>query len=127
MLEAYVRFGLAHPNAYRLVFCDTPLASVAKREITSEIGSKCFERFSGVVREIAAEGRLRTGDPTTVAQTLWVACHGMTAMMITRPGTDWAEPEEFLRVVRSLGTSMGPRSGEDRDEASGPKYSRELT
>jgi AcrR family transcriptional regulator len=99
MLEAYVRFGLSHPNAYRLVFCDTPLASVAKREITSEIGDKCFERFSGVVREIAAEGRLRTGDPRTVAHTLWVACHGMVAMVITRPSFDWAAPEEFTRVM----------------------------
>ena len=99
MLEAYVRFGLSHPNAYRLVFCDTPLATVEKRDITGEIGTQCFDRFSGVVREIAAEGRLRTGEPTTVAQTLWVACHGMAAMMITRPSFDWAEPEEFMRVM----------------------------
>ncbi|HWA61131.1 MAG TPA: TetR/AcrR family transcriptional regulator [Caulobacteraceae bacterium] len=106
MLEAYVRFGLAHPNTYRLVFCTTPSPnsllkpnSIQKQEATNEIGAQCFERFSGVVREIAAEGRLRTGDPKTVAQTLWVACHGMAAMMITKPSFDWAEPEEFMRVM----------------------------
>ena len=100
MLEAYVRFGLSQPNAYRLVFCSSPLAdSVQKQATTNEIGSNCFDRFSGVVREIAAEGRLRTGDPRTVAQVLWVGCHGMTAMMITKPNFDWAAPEEFMRVM----------------------------
>jgi hypothetical protein len=99
MLEAYVRFGLTHPNAYRLVFCDSPLASVEKREITGELGAQCFERFSGVVREIAAQGRLRTGDPKSVAQILWVGCHGVAAMMITRPTNDWAEPEEMTRLM----------------------------
>jgi len=99
MLEAYVRFGLSHPNTYRLVFCDGSLASVQKREVTDEVSAQCFERFSGVVREIAADGRLRTGEPRTVAQTLWVACHGMAAMLITRPGMEWADPEEFTRVM----------------------------
>jgi AcrR family transcriptional regulator len=99
MLEAYVQFGLHHPNAYRLVFCDSPLASVEKRAITGDLGAQCFERFSSVVREISAEGRLRTGDPKTVAQILWVGCHGVAAMMITRPTFDWAEPEEMMRVM----------------------------
>ena len=59
MLEAYVRFALENPNAYRLVFCSSPgSASVQKQAATMESGASCFERFMGVVREIAAEGRL---------------------------------------------------------------------
>jgi AcrR family transcriptional regulator len=100
MLEAYVRFALEHPNAYRLVFCSSPLADSAhKQNATTEIGANCFERFSGVVREIAAEGRLRTGDSRTAALTLWAACHGMVALTITKPRFDWAPPEEFMRVM----------------------------
>ncbi len=100
MLEAYVRFALEHPNAYRLVFCSSPLVdSEHKQDATNEIGANCFERFSGVVREIAAEGRLRTGDTRTAALTLWAACHGMVTLTITKPSFDWTEPEEFMRVM----------------------------
>jgi len=91
ILEAYVSFALRNPNAYRLVFCMPPPASSSHRESeTKRIGEECFDRFSGVVREIAAEGRLRTGDTVTAAQALWAACHGMVSLMITRPGPDWS-------------------------------------
>jgi AcrR family transcriptional regulator len=100
MLEAYVRFGLSNPNAYRLIFCATPISTSTHRESeTKRIGEECFARFRGVVAEIAAEGRLRTGDPKTVAQTLWAACHGMVALMITRPSLDWAPSETFMGVM----------------------------
>ncbi len=100
MLEAYVRFALAHPNAYRLVFCASPLAdSVKKQHATMELGRECLERFSGAIGQIAAEGRLRTGDPRTAHQALWAACHGMAALMITKPDVDWAPPEELLAVM----------------------------
>jgi len=100
MLEAYVRIALSNPNAYRLVFCSSPLAaSERKIEATNEMGAQCFERFSGVVGEAAAEGRLRVGDTRTAAQVLWAGCHGMIALMITRPDFDWAPPEELTRVM----------------------------
>ncbi len=100
MLEAYIHFGLSHPNAYRLAFCSSPLAnSLQKQTVTNQMGANCFERFAGVVREIAAEGRLRCGDARTAAQTLWAACHGLTAMMITKPSFDWAEPDDIVKVM----------------------------
>lgn len=100
MLEAYIHFGLSHPNAYRLVFCSSPLAnSLQKQEVTNSLGANCFERFVGVMREIAAEGRLRSGDARTAAQTLWAACHGLTALMITKPSFDWATPADLTKVM----------------------------
>ena len=100
MLEAYVRFALENPNAYRLVFCSSPAsASVQKQAATMEIGANCFERFVGVVREIAAEGRLRQGDARSAAQSLWAACHGLVALMITKPDFDWAPADELMRVT----------------------------
>jgi len=100
MLEAYVRFALDNPNAYRLVFCSSPVAaSLRKQETTNEIGAACFDRFVGVVREIAAEGRLRQGDARTAAQALWSACHGLVALMITKPDFDWAPADVLMRVL----------------------------
>jgi AcrR family transcriptional regulator len=104
MLEAYTRMGLEHPNAYRLVFCSTPRAASADaagsiQSATAEIGSDCYDRYVGVVREIAASGRLRVADPDTAAQALWAACHGLVALMITRPTVNWAPAETLTSVM----------------------------
>jgi AcrR family transcriptional regulator len=100
MLEAYVRFALENPNAYSLVFCSSPVAASMRKQVaTLEIGSNCFDRFVGVVREIAAEGRLRQGDARTAAQALWAACHGMVALIITKPDFDWSPPDELMHVM----------------------------
>jgi len=100
MLEAYVRMGLEHPNAYRLVFC-APVREAPrdKESATAEIGSQCYARYSGVVREIAASGRLRAGDADSASQALWAACHGLVALMITRPGFEWAPAETLASVM----------------------------
>ena len=103
MLEAYVRFGFEHPNAYRLVFCSpaAPLTGIQseKHAAAAQIGSDCYDRFSGVVREIAAEGRLRAGDDRTAAQTLWAACHGLVTLVITKQDFNWAAPEVLTGVM----------------------------
>jgi AcrR family transcriptional regulator len=98
LLTAYVEFALDNPNAYRLVFC-TSATTDKKQQVTHDLGSQCRERFLGLVREIAAEGRLRIGDPDTVHQALWSACHGLVSVMITKPDLDWAPPAEITRVM----------------------------
>jgi AcrR family transcriptional regulator len=100
MLTAYVDFALGNPNAYRLVFCASPLAgSHQKNEVTQRLGAQCSDRFSGVIREIAAQGRLKTGDPKSVHQALWSACHGLVSLMLTKPSFDWAPAREITRVL----------------------------
>ncbi|MFO1015679.1 MAG: TetR/AcrR family transcriptional regulator [Caulobacteraceae bacterium] len=100
MLEAYVRFGFEHPNAYKLAFCSAPNAAFTERMAgANDIAEKTYARYVGVVREIAADGQLRSGDPDTAAQALWAACHGMVALVTTKNNVDWSPTEELLRVL----------------------------
>ena len=100
MLDAYMHWGLAHPNAYHLVYCAPSQSSADPRpERTSELSRLCYEAFSGVVREIAASGRLRTGSGDSAAQALWVACHGVVALLISRPNFEWCGREELMQVT----------------------------
>jgi hypothetical protein len=100
MLEAYVRMGLEHPNAYRLVFCSTHREAEGPiRAATSEIGARCYATYSGVVSEIAGEGRLRMGDADSAAQTLWAGCHGLVTLMITNPKFEWAPPKQLTSLM----------------------------
>jgi len=98
MLDAYMRWGLEHPNAYQLVYCARNPA-VPQRETTAELSRQCYAAFAGVVREVAADGRLRIGDGNSAAQALWMACHGVVALIITRPTFEWASTEELMRIT----------------------------
>ncbi|WP_374468290.1 TetR/AcrR family transcriptional regulator [Phenylobacterium sp.] len=100
MLEAYMRWGLEHPNAYQLVYsAPRPLSAVSWPEDTVDLSTQCYEIFSGVVREIAASGRLRTGTADSAAQALWMSCHGVVALLASRPNFGWCEPEPLMQVT----------------------------
>src|SRR3546814_20921534 len=72
-----MRWGLEHPNAYQLVYsAPRPPSASGWPEDTVDLSTHCYEIFSGVVREIAAEGRMRTGTANSAAQALWLSCHG---------------------------------------------------
>jgi len=100
MLESYVRWGLEHPNAYQLVYCARGPASLTPLpEGTARLSQQCYDVFAGVVQEIAAQGRLRTGDGHSAAQALWMSCHGVVALFTLRPNFSWAPAEEITRVT----------------------------
>lgn len=99
MLDAYMRWGFAHPNAYQLVYSVRAPGAQPLPASTTQISAECYGVFSGVVREVAAAGRLRTGDGDSAAQALWLACHGVVALITARPTFDWADREELMRLT----------------------------
>ena len=70
-----------------------------KQAATMALGERCFGRFLDVVKEIAAEGRLRTGTPESAAQVMWTACHGVVSLLISRPTFPWEAPDDLQRVL----------------------------
>ena len=99
MLDAYMRWGLEHPNSYQLVYCSQAPSPTPLPEGVNELSRQCYDTFAGVVLEVAANGRLRTGDGNSAAQALWMACHGVVALITSRPNFDWADREELMRVT----------------------------
>ncbi|HEX3700036.1 MAG TPA: TetR/AcrR family transcriptional regulator [Phenylobacterium sp.] len=100
MLEAYMRWGLEHPNAYQLVYSAPRPASPEWADVAADdLGAQCYEIFSGVVREIAAAGRLRNGTADSAAQALWMSCHGVVALRAARPRFAWADRDELIQVT----------------------------
>jgi AcrR family transcriptional regulator len=100
MLDAYMHWGLEHPNAYQLVYCARgPASPQPLPQTTADLSRQCYDVFAGVVREIAASGRLRTGTGDSAAQALWMSCHGVVALLISRPAFEWADREELMQVT----------------------------
>jgi len=100
MLDAYITFAIENPNAYKVVFC-SPGGEVSEGRIqaTQTLGDHSFEKFSGVVRELAASGRLRAGTAESAAQALWAACHGLVSLLLTKPHFTWAPTDELRSVL----------------------------
>ena len=100
MLDAYMRWGMQHPNAYQLVYsAPRPVSAGIWPEDTVDLSTQCYDIFCSVVREIAASGRLRTGTAESAAQALWMSCHGVVALMASRPNFGWTAPDELIQVT----------------------------
>ncbi|MDB5494308.1 MAG: transcriptional regulator, TetR family [Phenylobacterium sp.] len=100
MLEAYMRWAIAHPNAYQLVYSvPRPATATWAPDAAADLSAQCYDIFAGVVREIAAVGRLRNGSADAAAQALWMCCHGVVALLAARPNFGWADREELIRIT----------------------------
>lgn len=99
MLDAYLDFALANPNAYWLVFDRAANeATAAHDEAATALGKSCYAIFEEAVLQLEAEGRLR--EPATVcAQALWAASHGLASLLITKTGFPWADAKAVRAVM----------------------------
>jgi AcrR family transcriptional regulator len=92
----YVKFGISHPNHYKLMFM-TPLPVKADEAEWEEAKGKpetdAYALLQLLVQKAAEEGALRDAHPDVdlVSQTLWAGLHGVIALEIAmRCDKDWA-------------------------------------
>ena len=85
--EAYIRFGAAHPETYKVLMMTSKLENV---ELTADLpGMSAFQHVVDAVQRCIDAGVVRTEhDALRIAMTLWSAVHGITALMITMPKFD---------------------------------------
>jgi AcrR family transcriptional regulator len=96
MLQAYMDFALANPNAYLVVFERTMDISDDKKETLNAMGGRVAAPLEDVLRKAAAETPLRCG-AEEAAQTCWAACHGLVSLIINHPQVPWSAPTDVLR------------------------------
>lgn len=99
MLGAYIDFGFANPNAYRLIYMTRPVElEHGALSAAQELGASLYRSFEQVVEDAAANGLLRN-DARTTAQVLWAGCHGVVSLVITKPYFDWVERETLVAAL----------------------------
>ena len=108
--RAYVEYGLAHPNEYKLVFVTTPPRKRGAQGGLEEgsAGEKVYRFLCSLVAECIARSRFRHADVETTSQVLWAAVHGITSLSIAHDEFPWADRD---RVIDQLIDSVveGPR------------------
>ena len=108
-LHAYVAFGRAHPDAYRLTFLAKMMAAAAPGRRTLECNEfeaadRSFAILERGVLELMQAGQFRPGDPLLVAEALWASLHGVTALLIDMPHSLESAPDLLVNAVLDIAT-----------------------
>jgi AcrR family transcriptional regulator len=80
MGAAYVRFALAHPAHYRVMF-GTDIGAVASAELNAE-GEGAFQVLVDSIVEQQTLGLVRTDHPGQMALFIWATVHGIAMLAI---------------------------------------------
>jgi AcrR family transcriptional regulator len=99
--QAYVEFGLEHPEHYRILFMgkpdDTPdYFGDEKLRQSASFG----HLVEGVQR--CLDAGLLTGDPWLIALGMWSVVHGVTSLLIAKPDFPWPPVEQLVDHVLNV-------------------------
>ncbi len=99
LMEAYIDYGFANPNAYRLIYLTRPVeARDGAQSASQQLGGELYRAFEAIVEDVGAAGGLR-GEARATAQTLWAGAHGIVSLMITKPYFDWVDRKTLTRSM----------------------------
>jgi AcrR family transcriptional regulator len=101
--EAYARFGLEHPEAYRIMFMGRSMSVDRHLDTLDKSGGTAFTHHLAAVQRAADAGALRAGvEPLQAAIFLWAGMHGITSLLISLASFPWPERDQLLRDMCEL-------------------------
>jgi AcrR family transcriptional regulator len=96
--RAYLDFGIANPEPYRVMFMTRPeIAPVERQQMWLEDSPTFLGLIASVQRCIDA-GRLRPGhdDAFRISVAMWARVHGLTSLYVSKPFLFPDDRDEFL-------------------------------
>ena len=94
MGHAYIRFGVTHPNHYRLMFMtrtEVPPDALLCNPDRGKVDRDSYALLKLSCQEAIDQGRIRPEyrDADLVAQIFWSAVHGVTSLHIVKSDNPW--------------------------------------
>lgn len=106
IIECYIAFGLDYPDEYKLVFmtnaAGTPFAQRKDLSVPYDEqppGLQAFLAYREQVAQLSVAGFLKPIDVLVATQTLWMACHGLVALLLARPNFPWADRKTLVDAL----------------------------
>jgi AcrR family transcriptional regulator len=99
--RAYCEFGLKYPNHYRVTFINFPQLNPGQDQYLKEgsMGFKCYTLLRSNVEECIKQGRFRENDVDAITQAIWAGGHGITSLLITKPGFPWSNRSKLIDLM----------------------------
>ena len=104
-LRAYVAFGLARPDEYRLTFLAkmiSPERRAAACADTIEDADRSFAILERGIAELMEAGIFAPGDPLATAEAVWACLHGTTALLLDQPEHLQTSPDRLVDAVVAI-------------------------
>ncbi len=110
--EAYIEFGLSHPDEYRLVFLGSnipeSIRKVGHRAPTDDpnrpgvAGALAFQKLVTILGRAEAAGVKLNYPPDTCAELCWMSVHGLVAALIMKPEFPWSDRAVLIRGMLDI-------------------------
>lgn len=98
MGRAYIEFGMANPEPYRIMFMTR--ADLAPEQFRSEMlaSSDSFAILMAAVQDCIDAGRFRPEytDAYRLSIGFWARVHGLTSLYVSKPDMDWPDIPGFI-------------------------------
>ena len=102
-LRAYIEFGLARPDAYRLTFLSSPASRAGAQSCGSiQAADHTFDILQHGVETLMAAGVFRPGTPESTAEAIWACLHGVTALLLDQAEHVLTPPSQLIDGVINL-------------------------
>ncbi len=101
LLRAYVEFGLANPNQYRVAFLLTSRTPLRAQDIfpTNSKPLEAYNLSRQAVQACIRKKLFRKLNVDAVCQSLWAAVHGLTSLLILFPTFPWVRRDQLIEVT----------------------------
>ncbi len=90
--KAYVRFGVEHPEQYRILFMSRRSAMPAAWTPDTMLENAAFTHHLEAVQRALPHAE----DPYLVAIGLWAAVHGVVSLLISQPDFPWPDVDALV-------------------------------
>jgi AcrR family transcriptional regulator len=98
MGRAYMAFGMANPEPYRIMFMTR--ADLAPEQFRNELlaSSDSFAILMAAVQDCIDAGRIKPEytDAYRLSLGFWARVHGLTSLFVSKPEMDWPELPGFI-------------------------------
>lgn len=106
LVEAYIEFGLEYPEEYQIVFMANPAGTPFGQPIDlnraldqQPTGMDAFFAFREQFVLLSEAGFLRRMDVLVATEVMWMACHGLVALLIARPNFPWSDRDALIESI----------------------------
>lgn len=96
--RAYIRFGIEHPEQYRILFMRPPSHTPESFQVDRLRDAAAFGHLVEHVSKCVQAG-LIDGDPLLVSLGLWAVVHGLTSLLISKPEFPWPDLDVMIDHV----------------------------
>jgi AcrR family transcriptional regulator len=94
--RAYVRFGLEHPEQYRILFMSRAQDSISPLLLDRLRRASGFDLVVDSAQRCVDAGMFPAEDAFFLACGLWSSVHGITSLLIAKPWFPWPETERLI-------------------------------